>query len=92
MYLAAVSLRTSHFLSFIDIYGASLSECEDVDGSLSGAALGLFAAVRYKQQCICHPLPNIAVATVHLFVFHFLYNKAEILPTFTVAGAGYIGI
>lgn len=62
MYLAAVSLRTSHFLSFIDIYGVMLSGRGDCDSSLSKAALGLFAAV---CKAIMYLSPTAKCHTLH---------------------------
>lgn len=39
------SLRTSHFLSVVDIYAVTVSACRGCDSSLSEAVLGVFAAV-----------------------------------------------
>lgn len=62
MYLTAVSLRTSHFLSFIDIYGVIPSGRGDCDSSLSKAALGLFAAV---LKAIMYLSPTAKCHTLH---------------------------
>lgn len=46
----AVSLRTSSFLSFIDIYGVMPSGCGSCDSSLSKAEPGLFVAAKKKKK------------------------------------------
>lgn len=64
---AAASPRTSHFLSFIDIYGATPPGCRGRDSSLSKAPLGLFAAahraiMHLSPRAKCHPLRRSSFA------------------------------
>lgn len=90
MYLAAVSLRTSHFLSFIDIYGVMPSRCGDCDSSLSKAALGLFAAVR---KAIMYLSPTAKCHTLHRssFCVPFSVQQSKNMSYFPVAGKGIYG-
>lgn len=64
---AAASPRTSHFLSFIDIYGATPPGCRGRDSSLSKAPLGLFAAahraiMHLSPRAKCHRLRRSSFA------------------------------
>lgn len=87
MYLTAVSLRTSRFLSFIDIYGVVLSGRGDCDSSLSKAALGLFAAVRKAIMYLSptakrHTLPRSS------FCVPFSVQQSKNMFYFPMAGMG----
>lgn len=90
MYLAAVSLRTSCFLSFIDIYGVMLSGCGDCDSSLSKAALGLFSAVR---KAIMYLSPTAKRHTLHRssFCVPFSVQQSKNMSYFPMAGMGICG-
>lgn len=91
MYLAAVSPRTSHFLSFIDIYGVMLSGCGDCDSSLSKAVLGLFGAVR---EAIMYLSPTAKCHTLHRssFCVPFSVQQGKNMSYFPMAGRGINGI